>query len=75
MSFDEWKNEYAVQITDLYFDYLKDTNQTKEDCTIIEFAKYMFNQTTHEHNRNPQHNSNDYFTINRSHLCYGLRGE
>ena len=47
MSFDEWKNEYAVQITDLYFDNLKDTNQTKEDCTIIEFAKYMFNQTTH----------------------------
>jgi hypothetical protein len=47
MSFDEWKNEYAVQITDLYFDYLKDTNQTKEDSTIIEFAKYMFNQTTH----------------------------
>jgi hypothetical protein len=41
MSFEEWKNEYAVQITDLYFDYLKDTNQTKEDCTIIEF------QTTH----------------------------
>ena len=48
MSFEEWKNEYAVQITDLYFDYLKDTNQTKEDCTIIEFAQYMFSQTIHD---------------------------
>ena len=48
MSFEEWKNEYAVQITDLYFDYLKDTNQTKEDCTIIEFAQDMFSQTIHD---------------------------
>ena len=48
MSFEEWKNEYAVQITDLYFDYLKDTNQTKEDCTIIEFAQYMFSQPIHD---------------------------
>jgi hypothetical protein len=31
--------------------------------------------TTHDHPRDLQHRSNDYFTINHSHLCDGLRGE
>jgi len=45
MTFQEWKDQNAASITDMYFEFLSDTNQTADDCSIIEFAEYMYTET------------------------------
>ena len=47
MTFQEWKDQFSADITDLYFDFLADTDQESGDCSIIEFAEYFYTQTEH----------------------------
>ncbi len=47
MTFQEWKDRHAARITDLYFDFLADTDQAADDFPITEFAECLYNQTKH----------------------------
>ena len=47
MTFQEWKAQNAADITDMYFEFLADTNQTADDCSIIVFAEHLYTQTEH----------------------------